>query len=653
MNDSWIKNRGEYIAIYGGWAAVFLAVVVAYWPGLSGPWLFDDFGSIAKLGEFGGVRNWDTFKAFVFGGTAGPTGRPLALLTFLIDGQNWPTDAWPFKRTNLVIHILNGALLGLLISKILAALRFERQKIAQIALMTSAFWMLHPFFVSTTLYVVQRMAQLSTLFIFAGLIGYVHGRMRVQAQPKLAYLIMSISLSGFTLLAMLSKENGILLPVLALVLEVTIFANSNGMRPNRYWLSVFLVVPSVVIFVYLANRVFNGTFFDVIPSREFSIYERLLTQSRVIVDYLQNLLIPKLYTTGIFQDHYIKSQDLVTPITTLTSAVFHVVAVCFAIAVRRRWSLLSLAILFFYTGHLLESTVLNLELYFEHRNYLPAALLFLPIAVLLRDKLEAKSFFLVGVLLLALLGSFTRFSATVWQDYDLMVAASAAKAPTSARAQAKHAANLYNAGNIDEAFEVLERAEHVVGSGKPLVLIHRLILLCHTNRIDVGEFERVANILSGTAYDSRMLNMYRELADAIVDGHCPVIAADGLRQIFVRMLQMPVNNDPTSIRYSQLNYFLGYVLAHANEPDAAVEAFKASLRSRPGASAAMAMAAELANNNHHEAALVISDIALQQIATLGSNRNSNISEGDIRGFQDVVRRDLSAERAGDTLDPAE
>ena len=96
------------------WGVVFLVTIFAYWPGLQGPFVLDDFSSLGALGNLGGVRDWDTFKAFVFGGTAGPTGRPLTLVSFLLDGNNWPTDPWPFKRTNLVIHLLNGALLGIL-----------------------------------------------------------------------------------------------------------------------------------------------------------------------------------------------------------------------------------------------------------------------------------------------------------------------------------------------------------------------------------------------------------------------------------------------------------------------------------------------------------------------------------------------------------
>ena len=75
--------------IGAAWLCVMVLAVVAYWPGLSGPFVLDDFTTIAQLGNLGGVTNWETFNAFVFGGTAGPTGRPVALLSFLIDGLLW------------------------------------------------------------------------------------------------------------------------------------------------------------------------------------------------------------------------------------------------------------------------------------------------------------------------------------------------------------------------------------------------------------------------------------------------------------------------------------------------------------------------------------------------------------------------------------
>lgn len=227
-------------AVIGGWIALFFLVFLAYWPGLKGPFVLDDFDAISALGKFGGVHDWESFKAFVFGGQSGPTGRPVALLSFLIDGNNWPADPWPFKRTNLAVHLLNGALLGTLIGKILDVLEFDNRDARWIALISAAAWLLHPFLVSTTLYTVQRMAQLATLFVFAGLVVHIWGRSFLPGNPKKAYLIMSASVTVFTLLAIFSKENGVLLPMLIGVIEITVFASQKTRLPvlDRYWLTI-------------------------------------------------------------------------------------------------------------------------------------------------------------------------------------------------------------------------------------------------------------------------------------------------------------------------------------------------------------------------------------------------------------------------------
>ena len=157
--QSELDYRGRALVAVA-WVLILSVAIFAYWPGLDGPFMLDDFGSVTPLGDYGGVTDWYSFKMFVLGGHAGPTGRPISLLSFLIDANNWPAEAGPFKRTNLVIHLLNGVLLGILTALVLRFLDFHKRDIRWIALVSAAIWLLHPFLVSTTLYVVQRMAQL-------------------------------------------------------------------------------------------------------------------------------------------------------------------------------------------------------------------------------------------------------------------------------------------------------------------------------------------------------------------------------------------------------------------------------------------------------------------------------------------------------------
>jgi tetratricopeptide (TPR) repeat protein len=640
------NNRLNALAIAGGWLFLFLVTVFAYWPGLGGPFVLDDEGSIGALGRLGGVVDWQTFTAYVFGGNTGPTGRPVALLSFLIDGNTWPTDPWPFKRTNLAIHLINAALLGVLIVKILRLLNIEKRNALWIALLATAGWVLHPFLVSTTLYAVQRMAQLSTLFVLAGLIGHLYGRSLLLRSTTKAYWVMATSLSLFTLLALLSKENGILLPLLVGVVEFTVIASRQDQLPklNRYWAMLFIVMPSLAIVAYLAVKVIGYDFFEIVPPRDFSIYERVLTQPRILLDYFQHWFVPKLYTTGVFQDHFIKSTGVFSPVTTILSFAVHITILSVAIANRRKWPLAALAALFFYASHVLESTVLNLELYFEHRNYLATAFLALPVFALMQRKLSRQLFLFAAIGILLVLASFTRYSATIWQDFPSMVEASARKAPTSARAQAQYATILFNAQRYEESLQVLDRAIEVIPTNSPLLLVNRMIILCNLSALNNAEVERVARALSEVAYDVRLMNLYTSFTSSVATNSCPDTAMRTLRTMYTGMLGVPHNANAQSLEFSHLNYLAGMVDVYLGEPLDAVAAFEKSLLAEAGANHAMMMAALLATHEYYDEALYLSELALSHLHADQDDalRATPITEQSIKSFQEIVRVDQQA-----------
>ena len=643
------------VIVLVAWSLLFLICIVAYLPGLTGPFVLDDFGVVAGLGDRGGVSNWETLRAFVFGGNSGPTGRPVAMATFLIDANNWPADSFPFKRTNLIIHLLNGALLGLVISQLLGLLQYGKRQIRWITFLSVACWLLHPFLVSTTLYIVQRMAQLVALFSLAGIAFYLHGRTLLDRNKMQAYVVMSCAVALFSALAVLSKENGMLLPMLIGTIEITVIASQRHRLPalSRLWMFVFLVLPAGVVFIYLLSLVFNGSFFDILVPRDYSQYERLLTQSRVMVDYLQHWFIPNLYTTGVFQDHFIKSTAFLSPVTTALSTLFHVVLIATAFARRKRWPVFALAILFFYAGHLLESTVVSLELYFEHRNYLPACFLFVPLIAWLQSKTSWPVFATAALTISLIFGGFLRYSATVWESYPSMVEASARKAPTSARAQAQFATQLFNAGQPDAALQVLDQAIDAIPDDKPQLLLNRLIILCEQNALEDEVLVQTARIVSAKRYDPRLLNTYTKFVTKVIENRCPTISIESLQPMFADMLKVPENTDPKSLLFAQIMYLNGYVAAFSGKPKDAMKAFESSLAARPGASHAMLMAAQMATNGYYDEALHLSDLALSQMGDerLSALTGGRVSKADIRAFQDQVRADRGAAQSDDTSGP--
>ena len=142
-------------------------------------------------------------------------------------------------------------------------------------------------------------------------------------------------------------------------------------------------------------------------------------------------------------------------------------------------------------------------------------------------------------------------------------------------------------------------------------------------------------------YDPRMINMYQELVTALGEEHCPNVPVAKLKQVFEGMLDVPPNNLPSALGYSQLKYFVGYVDVYSGEPAAALQAFLESQDSRSGATTAMAMASIMASNDYFEQALYLSDQALVQLDSRGAGalRGAKVSESDIRAFQEILKLD--------------
>lgn len=616
------------------------AVVLVYWPGLAGPFLFDDLDSIGDLGKYGGVDSWQRFVEFVFSGNTGPTGRPLALATFLIDGNNWPTDPWPFKRTNLVIHVLNALLVGAACRQILTVSGTSEKYATLVAVFAALCWALHPFLVSTVLYPVQRMAQLAALFVFAGVNLYLWGRTRLRERPRAAYVAMSAAAALCSVLAVLSKENGALLPVLLAVLEITVIAAAGDRlaRPARLWMALFILLPCLLVAAYFIRIAVVVDLFAQRPMRDFSLYERFLTQMRILADYQRHLLLPSLYTPGIFQDGVQKSLGWLQPATTLLGALWHATLIGAALFWRRRLPLAAFAILFFYAGHLVESTYFSLELYFEHRNYLPAAFLFLPIAALAARHLPSRAALAAGCAAALLLGGFTRYSATIWSDYESMVEAAARVAPNSPRAQQQYAMLLFNRGNPSAALAVTEAALERQPHSQSLN-VWKLIVTCRAGPLDPGTFAAAAAAIGSPMYDQRTLSFHETLINAVSGGDCPAIGAGHLESLYANLLANDINAQPDGSAYAQITYLQGVVALRDGRPDDARTHFAASLGSRLGVGRAMMMAALYADRGYFDHALEMSNLALTYFQADGTQRGeaTGVTRDDVLAFQAQVR----------------
>jgi len=372
-------NRIENLTVLVLLAAILCATYAVYRPGLSGPFLFDDtlvIGSNPHLAVTS--LTLPALKEAALTGHSGPLGRPLSMVTFALNRYAGGLHAHGFKVTNVVIHMANGAAVFILSWLILTAYRrrfapaLPELHIKVLSAVACAVWLLHPLNLSSVLYIVQRMNELSAFFTLGGLICYLWGRLRMD-DDKTGMPLVVAGVLVFAPLAVLSKENGALLPLFMLVLEAVLFRFETPTARGRKALTVFFVVtvalPAAVL--VLSLMIVPDWALHGYQSRDFTLSERLMTEARVLWRYLYWILFPLSGSLGFFHDDFTVSRSLALPWTTAAAIAGHGALLTAAVVLRRKAPLLTLAVLFFYAGHVMESTIFPLELVFEHRNYLP------------------------------------------------------------------------------------------------------------------------------------------------------------------------------------------------------------------------------------------------------------------------------------------
>ena len=478
------------------YVALLLALiltVLAYLPGLHGPFAFDDVTSILQNRALA-IHSlaWDQLTQAMLSSDTGPMRRPLSMLTFALNIYFNGLNPSAFKITNLVIHLLNGVLVFALLHKIA---RYWLDKgilessiaASWLPLLCASAWLLHPLNLTSVLYVVQRETSLCSLFILAGCVCYVHARLRMQA-GKSGWWWLYIGTLVTGLLAILSKETGLLLPVYLLVIELSVFQFDGGANwvPERrveyrrsykiglgVFFGLFLLLPLCLGLVWLFGIHHGGQLSYV--GRDFTLSERLLTESRVVWDYIRWTLFPRLPDLGLYHDDISLSTGLLTPPTTLLSilGLGALLATAGATWKKRPW--IAFGILWFFTGQLLESTVWPLEIAFEHRNYLAdMGILIAVFGFILTERSRLLSMrYRVGILLALVLtyGAVTGMRAYVWRSTLSLVKTQAAnhpRSPYATYALGQELTNLVLAGEkqlLPEAEAALAHSASLPNSG--------------------------------------------------------------------------------------------------------------------------------------------------------------------------------------------
>jgi hypothetical protein len=477
-----------------GWlfAALCVLATLIYVPGLSGDYMFDDMPNLLHNEQLN-IASLDTesIQGAVFSYGSGTLLRPVSMLSFTLNRYFFGIAPYSHKVVNLIIHLLTGIGLYLLSRLVIRNYRqFRNPGLSDTALrwipvVVAGLWLVHPLNLTPVLYIVQRMTSLAALFTVLGLCLYMAGRMRLLAGKSGLPLILT-GLFLFGGLAVFSKETGALLPLYMLVLELTLFRfrNSNGKPdiPVITFFAITVALPAGLVLLYLAfNPVYITSGYGY---RSYNLEERILTEGRILVFYLKSILTPAIAELGLYHDDIAISRGQFDPPATFYSLMALGGMLLSAFLLLGKQPLVSLGILWFFTGHLMESTIIGLELAHEHRNYLADYGIILAVTALIAQvplrKLGPVIRIATPAVLLLLFSYTTWVRASQWSDVVSQAVYEARHHPQSYRAvfaAGRVYANLALKGAPefeDEAREHLLRASEL---SKGEIMSHAALIL--------------------------------------------------------------------------------------------------------------------------------------------------------------------------------
>lgn len=520
------------VAAIAAMSLLLVGVFLALLPGINGTFYYDDLSLLNSLPEF--YSGALSFYQYMQGGfIVGSLGRPLSMLSFLWPASAYPDHAQAIFALNIALHVTNTLLVGLLAWRI--GLLLETEHALWLGVLTAAFWGLAPIQVGTVLIAVQRMTELSAFFVFLGLLLWVVGLQRAKARPGQGRILQAIGLLGMSILAILSKENGVLLPVFAGVIEASLLARLA--LPDRKARQVLYLASTAVVVGYLVfyTWYYQGVYWE----RNFNIWERLMTEAGILFEYLRQSIAPRFLDIHPFHDAYPVVRSLMTSPLNMLAVLFWPVASLLAWVWRRRYPVFAFALLWYVVAHLLESSVIGLELYFEHRQY-PAwfgpafAIVWTALHVPRRYQMLAR----IGLVIYALfLGLVMRQTAEVWGNPETSARIWFERSPGSARAAEFLARDALARHQGDQALEILE--QQIQACPECLSSIAQAVQIsCVLGREDVfarqkaAFFEQAPKVAMTFSTGGTLLSIH----DHISKGQCTLMDFEELQRMNELML---------------------------------------------------------------------------------------------------------------------
>jgi len=262
------------------WAALFQLLLLAYWPALEAPFVYDDIQCIVLNSELRSpveisrfFSNHRTSMQFDH--------RPLVGIATMVNYQIAGLNVVPYRIFNLLIHWSVAVVLGEFIISL--ARHFQLSGGKRLGFLVAVFWALHPLNTVTVIFISQRMESLMVLFYLLALWSLL------KAGREGDYRYLTGALLA-TIASLASKEVGVTLVASLLMLDrVCHFTSWKELLKRRlkFYLIQFLVAAVFITWWTSGERL--AELRGAVLSDSWLYFQ---TQCRVIVSYVAKVLWP-------------------------------------------------------------------------------------------------------------------------------------------------------------------------------------------------------------------------------------------------------------------------------------------------------------------------------------------------------------------------
>jgi tetratricopeptide (TPR) repeat protein len=437
-----------------------LLVFLIYSNALRGPFTFDDLQNIRDNPH---IRvNRLTFDPILGAAFDSPSSnRPIANISFALNYYFDHYDVLGFHVVNLLIHMMTGVFLYLFAKTTLSlpTLRSKHEAPGWIPLVAVLIWLVHPLQTQSVTYIVQRMNSMAAMFYVLSLLFYAKGRLAEKKRKKWA-LLGGCILAG--LLALGSKEIAVTLPFFIFLYEWYFFQDLSWswLKGHSLALGGLMVLFAIMALVYLDGHPLQRIL-STYAARDFTLTQRVLTEFRVIISYISLLIFP--HPSRLNLDHdFPLSHSMVDPLSTVLAIGAIAAMIALAIRIARKQPLLSFCVLWFFGNLVIESSVIGLEIMYEHRTYLPSMLVSL-MAVTVAHRYIKRKWLGIGILsvVVVVFSVWTYERNEVWRDDVSLWRDCVQKSPNKARPYYNLGVAVVGRGTVEEAIGHFSKAVRI------------------------------------------------------------------------------------------------------------------------------------------------------------------------------------------------